>query len=66
MTFFPSGHRFTRARIAVVSYSKDAGSDTIFLSVDCRTASEVKRCADQMIKELERIKREAAQMDWDK
>ena len=64
--FLPSGLSFTRAHIAVASYSQDAGCDTIHLSAECRTASEVISWADKRIKELESIKRKAIQMDWNK
>lgn len=64
--FLSSGLWFTRAHIVVASYSKNAGSDTIFLSADCRTASEVNYWANMIIKEAEGIRRKAPQIDWNK
>jgi len=62
--YAPSGHWFARAHIAVASHSRDADRDTILLSGECLTASEVNYWADKMIKELEGIKRDATRMNW--
>jgi hypothetical protein len=58
----PSGHWRARCHIAVDSYSRDNGD--IFLSAECVGKGEVAHWADLMIKELEAIKREAAEMEW--
>jgi hypothetical protein len=56
----------TRAHIVVGTRSRETQSEDILLSADCRTASEIDSYADQMIKELEAIKREARTMQWSK
>ena len=60
-----SGHWFARAHICVSGASTDPYDDgRILLSPDCRTATEVEAYADDLIRDLEKIKREAKAADW--
>jgi hypothetical protein len=50
--------------IVVASHATD-NDGSILLSADCMTSSEVNYWADEMIKELDAIKKKAAKLAWD-
>jgi hypothetical protein len=56
----PSGQRIARAHIVIDdSFLLENDNGTIVLSAECRTAREVEEYVDQMIRELEQLKRKA-------
>jgi len=53
-----------QAHIALGYYTQDA-KVRVLLSPDCRTAAEVHTWADDLIKELQEVKRRALNVEWD-